>query len=202
MGAVEQGRPLCWTARLPGFCSGRPIYMPRHGTEYGSVTPTQILTVSLQRLRIPPHRSDGNGADPDRMKRPVCLVGRDLSRLVAYSLALRDQEYAVTLIEAQDVLPRAAESAQRDGAWVMALLWGDEAPEACEALAPSQGLVLFVTPASGEALRRELLARDVPVIAEHEGPLPAVATLMAITRWVETQTEVDVPRPLTPGSAS
>src|SRR5262245_33973919 len=121
-------------------------------------------------------------------KQDVIVIGAELSRLVPYSLALRGPEYAVTLVEACDVIERARASTGRDR-WLILLLKGDETVQACGTLLSVQRLALFVTSAEHEPQRRAFIAADLPVTAEYEGPVPAVATLMAMGRWTETAIE-------------
>jgi|SRR5690348_13762351 len=134
------------------------------------------------------------------MKQDVTVIGAELSRLVPFSLALRGVDYAVTLAETPDVIARSRVSAEAGGAWLVVLLSGDESTDDCTALLAIQPQSLFVTSPAHEALRRRLIEVDVPVVAEHEGPMPALATLMAMSRWAQTGSE-DKSRPLTPGSA-
>ena len=134
------------------------------------------------------------------MKQDVTVIGPELSRLVPFSLALRSVDYAVTLAETPAVIARARVSADVAEAWLVVLLTGDESTDDCSALLAIQPQTLFVTSPAHEALRRRLIEIDVPVVAEHEGPMPALATLMAMSRWAETGSDV-TSQPMTPGSA-
>jgi hypothetical protein len=134
------------------------------------------------------------------VKQAVAVIGSELSRLVPVSLALMGGDYAVTLAEAPDVLERAKASALRDNGWLLLLLDGDESVDTCAALLSMQPQTVFVTSPAHEALRRRLIEIDLPVVAEHEGPVPALATLLAMSRWAETSTETPS-RPMAPGSA-
>lgn len=132
------------------------------------------------------------------------MVGTDLSRLVPFSLAFRDPEYAVTLAPSADVIAHAMSFAADRRAWLLVMLNGDEAPEACVSLFRKAPLTLFVTPVEHEPLRRTLYALDLPVINEAEGPLVALASLVATARWlasIPTQNSLSEPGQLTPGSA-
>ncbi len=134
------------------------------------------------------------------MKQDVTVIGTDLRRLVPFSITLRSVDYAVTLAETTDVLARARATAGTvDEGWLVLLLDGNESPDACAGLLAMQPLSLFVTSPAHESLRRRLIELDLPVVAEHEGPMPVLATLLAMSRWAQRPESPS--QPLTPESA-
>ena len=134
------------------------------------------------------------------MKQDVRIIGPELSRLVPFSLALRSVDYAVTLAEAPDVIARARASAGECNGWLVVLLAGDESTDECAGLLALQPLTMFVTSPAHETLRRRFVELDLPVVAEHEGPMPALATLLAMSRWAESGPETSPTQPMAPGS--
>jgi hypothetical protein len=139
------------------------------------------------------------------MRQDVNIVGADLSKLVPFSLPFRDANYAVTLAPSEDVIARAMSLADGRSGWLLVILTGAETAEACAALYNKAPLGLFVTPVEHEPLRRTLYALDLPVINEAEGPLVALASLVATARWLastSSQNSLSEPGQLTPGSAS
>jgi len=139
--------------------------------------------------------------DVIQKKQDVTILGPELSRLVPYSLTLRSRDYAVTLVESPDVLARAEAAAVDSSGWLIVLPTGDETAEACAALLSLLPLTLFVTTPQCEPLRQRLIEADLPVLCEHEGAMPAVALLLAMSAWPAATSKADAPRPLTPGSA-
>ena len=133
------------------------------------------------------------------MKQDVTVIGPELSRLVPFSLALRSIDYAVTLAETPAVIARSRIAAMGRNLAVV-LLTGDESTDDCTLCWRCSHRPCWITSPAHEALRRRLIEIDVPVVAEHEGPMPALATLMAMSRWAETGSDV-TSQPMTPGSA-
>jgi hypothetical protein len=138
------------------------------------------------------------------MSQNVSIVGSELIGLVPFSRVFLDASYAVTLAQAEDVIARAMSFASTRQGWLIVLLDGQETPEACIALNRIAPVALFVTPVEHEALHRTLYALDLPVIHKAEGPLVALASLVATSRWIESapsQTSIAEPGRLAPGSA-
>lgn len=109
------------------------------------------------------------------MKQEVFVIGRSLQDLVPFSLTFIGPDYAVTLVEAQDVVRRAAALARQNEAWFLLILSGEDEDEAqtshlLEDLAPSTSMV----------------------IEDGEDPLIALAHLIAAARW-ETTAQAEAP---------
>ena len=98
------------------------------------------------------------------MKQEVFVVGSDLRDLVPFSLTFMGPEYAITLVEAVDVIGRATALAARHEAWFLLLLTGHEDPDACERL-------------------ERLAPTTTMVIEDGEDPLIALAHLIAVATW-------------------
>ena len=102
------------------------------------------------------------------MKPEVFVIGSDLEELVPFSRAFLGSDYSVTLVQARDVVQRAAELSARHEAWYLLLLSGDEDARAAE--------------------RLELLALATSMVIEGgDDPLIALANLIAIETWDNTQ---------------
>ena len=113
------------------------------------------------------------------MKQEVIVIGRNLQDIVPFSLTFMSPEYAVTLIEAQDVVARARALALQQQAWFLLILPSeDDEAEAWHAL-------------------EQLGAATSIVIEDGEDPLIALAHLIAATRWEEAaRAEAPVAAPL------
>jgi len=113
------------------------------------------------------------------MKKQVFVIGRNLEELVPFSLTLMSPEYAVTLVEAQNVVRRAIALARQQQGWYLLILPSDEdeaeAWESLEQLQPATSIV----------------------IEDGDDPLIALAHLIAATSWEEaSQAEAPVTAPL------
>jgi hypothetical protein len=109
------------------------------------------------------------------MKQEVFVIGRSLRDLVPFSLAFNGPDYAVTLVEAQDVVSKAAALARQNDAWYLLILSGDDEDEAqtsrrFEDLAPTTSMV----------------------IEDCDDPVIALAHLIAAARW-ETPAVAEAP---------
>ena len=87
------------------------------------------------------------------MRQDVFLIGNDLRRLVPFSLAFRDRDYAVTLAETADALGRARDLTGEPGAWLLVFLSGAEMPGDCLALRALAPHTIFVAPEASGARR-------------------------------------------------
>src|SRR5215213_3737061 len=100
------------------------------------------------------------------VKQEVFVIGRALKDLVPFSTTFAGPEYAVTLVEARDVVARATALAARHDGWYLLILSSDEETNASrlEQLAPSTSLV----------------------IEDGEDPLIALAHLIAVETWEDS----------------
>ena len=99
------------------------------------------------------------------MKQEVFVIGRDLRDLVPFSLTFMSPEYAVTLVEAQDVVGRATALARQQQGWFLLILPSEddeaEAWRALQCLEPAMSIV----------------------IEDGEDPVIALAHLIAADSW-------------------
>jgi hypothetical protein len=101
------------------------------------------------------------------VKQQVFVIGRDLRDLVPFSLTFMSPGYAVTLVQAQDVVERAAALARQQQGWFLLILPSeDDEAEAWQAL-------------------QQLEPATSMVIEDGEDPVIALAHLIAATSWEE-----------------
>ena len=107
------------------------------------------------------------------MKQEVFVIGRELSALVPFSLAMTGPDYALTLVETPEPIERAIALSREHTAWFLLVLPEDESPEEClrlEELAPTSSLVL----------------------GKDEDPIVALAHLIAVSSWPAGQSQNEV----------
>jgi hypothetical protein len=100
------------------------------------------------------------------MKQEVIVIGRDLKDLVPFSLPF-GKEYAVTLVQAEDVIARAIAIARQKQGWFLLVLSSED--DEAEAW---------------QALERSHPAQSV-IIEDGEDPVIALAHLIAASAWEE-----------------
>jgi hypothetical protein len=98
------------------------------------------------------------------VKQEVFVIGRELRALVPYSLAFAGIDYSVTLVQADDVVARAAALAAEHEAWYLLLLDNDD-------------------DAAGLQWLAKLPALASMAVDEIEDPVVAVAHLIALAHW-------------------
>jgi hypothetical protein len=99
------------------------------------------------------------------VKQEVFVIGRHLRDLVPFSLTFMSPDYAVTLVEAQDVVGRATTLAQQQQAWFLLVLpREDDEAEAWQALQGREPAMSIV-------------------IEDGEDPVIALAHLIAAASW-------------------
>jgi hypothetical protein len=98
------------------------------------------------------------------VKQEVFVIGRELEALVPYSIAFAGSDYSVTLVQACDVVGRAAALAAMREAWYLLVLDGDDETAEFERLA-------------------ELPALSSMAVHDFEAPLTALAHLIAMSHW-------------------
>jgi hypothetical protein len=108
------------------------------------------------------------------MKQRVFVIGPDLASLVPYGVAFPSSLYDVTLVEARDVTQRALELARGRDAWCLLLGAADDG------LPPGLEVV------------------DEVSLDDTDGPLVAVAHLIAAVHWQQPAIETGVANPVEP----
>ncbi len=97
-----------------------------------------------------------------------------------FAQAFHGRAFAVTIAEHEDVLGRARALASQ-GTWLVVLLKGTEALDACLELYEATPRALLLLPAGAAVLTRMLTQLRLPIAADDEEPLIVLARLVAMS---------------------